>query len=156
MLLTLLFGVMISCSTDEVYSDYKSLPGQWPIKNTLEFSLPEMDSTSRYNVFLNVRNTNDFKYSNLFLIVSMHFPHGKVVTDTLEYQMALPDGTWLGTGGTIKENKFWYKEEISFFEEGNYSLSIRHAMRNNASVEGVTELEGITDVGISIEKATKE
>lgn len=86
----------------------------------------------------------------------MHFPHGKVVTDTLEYQMALPDGTWLGTGGTIKENKFWYKEEISFFEEGNYSLSIRHAMRNNASVEGVTELEGITDVGISIEKATKE
>ncbi len=156
MLLTLILGILISCSKDEVYSDYKSLPGHWPMDDTLEFSLPEMDSITAYDVFLNVRNTNDFKYSNLFLIVSMNFPHGKVVTDTLEYQMALPDGTWLGSGGTIKENKLWYKEGIRFFEEGNYSLKIRHAMRNNASVEGVTELEGITDVGISVEKANKE
>lgn len=153
LLLILLLGILIRCSSDEEYSEYKSLPGHWPLEETLEFSLPEMDSSTTYNVFLNVRNTNDFKFSNLFLIVSMTFPHGKVVTDTLEYQMALPDGTWLGTGGSVKENKLWYKEKIRFVEEGNYSLKVRHAMRNNAAVEGVTELEGITDVGVSIEKS---
>ena len=86
----------------------------------------------------------------------MEFPHGKVVTDTLEYKMANPDGSWLGTGfGTIKENKLWYKEGITFFEGGTYNLRITHAVRNNGEVDGVTALEGISDVGYSIEAVSE-
>ena len=40
----------------------------------------------------------DYKYSNLFLITEMQFPHGRTISDTLEYNMARPDGSWLGTG----------------------------------------------------------
>ena len=87
----------------------------------------------------------------------MDFPHGKVVTDTLEYRMAHPDGTWMGQGiGSVKENKLWYKEGIRFAETGNYNITITHAVRNNGAVEGVKNLEGITDVGYSIEKTDQE
>ncbi len=146
-------GLLLGCQTNETHSEFVTLPNQWPLDQTLEFIIPEIDSLSSYNLFFTVRNSNEFKYSNLFLIAAIHFPNGKVIKDTLEYQMANPDGTWLGTGNRIKENKLWYKENIRFFEEGNYEVKLRHAMRNNASIMGVNELEGITDVGIIVEKS---
>ena len=133
------------------------MDGYWEASETVEFKLPQLDSLKKHNLFLNIRNSNEYKYNNLFLIVSMNFPHGKTVTDTLEYRMANPDGTWMGQGiGDVKENKLWYKENVQFFERGNYTITITQAMRNNGTVEGVTKLEGITDVGFSVEEATKK
>lgn len=146
-----------SCESDMVFSDSKSMDGHWGSSEVVEFKLPEMDSLKKYNLFLNIRNTNEYNFNNIFLIVSINFPHGKTVTDTLEYRMANPDGTWLGQGvGNVKENKLWYKQQVQFFEDGNYTVDITQAMRNNGALEGVTKLEGITDMGFSIEEATKQ
>lgn len=147
----LLLMLLISCESNIVYTEYQSLSGKWNSDEKLRFTLLETDSTSHYNLFINLRNTHQYPFSNLFLIASMHFPNGKVITDTLEYEMAQADGKWLGKGRKIMENKLWYKENIKFFETGNYTLEIQHAMRNLNQVEGV-QLEGVTDVGVSIEK----
>lgn len=148
---------MVSCDSHTVFSETTSLEGQWGSEETVQFSLPELDSLKTYNLFINIRNTNDYKYNNLFLIVSMNFPHGKTITDTLEYRMAAPDGSWMGQGiGDIKENKLWYKEDVRFFEDGVYTVEIAHAMRNNGEVEGVSKLTGIMDVGFSIEETIKQ
>jgi gliding motility-associated lipoprotein GldH len=155
-ILPIIFLLIVSCTSNEVYSEYKSLPNYWPLEETLEFSLPALDSIHTYNLFFNIRNTNDYKYNNLFLISGIEFPNGKVIVDTLEYQMSRADGTWLGTGNRVKENKLWFKENIRFFEEGNYVVTLRHAMRNNASIMGVSKLEGITDVGIILENNRTE
>ncbi len=153
----LVMALFVSCESNIVHSKNKSLSGVWNKNGVINFTIPQLDSLKTYNLFINLRNTNDFKYSNIFLIVSMNFPHGKTITDTLEYKMANPDGSWLGEGiGSIKDNKLWYKEHISFLENGDYNLSITHAMRNNGNVEGVTNLEGITDVGFSIEETSQE
>lgn len=154
--IALLF-LVVSCDTAIVTSKTKPLPGVWNKDDVVDFEIPKLDSLKKYNVFLHVRNSNEYKFNNLFLIVSMDFPHGKTVTDTLEYRMANPDGTWLGEGiGSIKENKFWYKEGVSFYEEGTYTISIEQAARNNGEVDGVTNLEGITDVGFSVEEALQQ
>ena len=135
-----------------MYDRYESLPNTWNKDSVITFKLENIDSVQKYNLFINVRNNNDFPYSNLFLITQVHFPHGKVITDTLEYRMAAPDGEWLGTGfGDVKENKLWYKENVQFDEPGEYKVSIQHAMRKSGSEEGIKELEGITDVGFRIE-----
>ncbi len=129
------------------------MDGYWGQDEVVEFNLPELDSLKNYNLFLNIRNTNDYKYNNIFLIVGINFPHGKTVTDTLEYRMANPDGSWMGHGvGNVKENKLWYKERVRFFEDGTYSITVEQAMRNTGATEGVRRLEGITDVGLSIEE----
>lgn len=145
--------LLISCSSDIVHSESKSLPGFWSRDEPVNFTLPEMDSLKTYNLFINVRNTNDYPFNNLFLITNMEFPNGKTVVDTLEYKMAYPNGDWMGQGiGSIKENKLWYKENVTFFEAGNYNITITHAVRNNGEVDGVSKLQGITDVGYSIEE----
>ncbi len=87
----------------------------------------------------------------------MHFPHGKTITDTLEYKMADPSGKLLGTGmSDMKENKLWYKENVVFKEKGEYIVNIQQAMRENGKVNGVVELEGITDVGFRVERPNKK
>lgn len=155
---TLLVVIMFSsCDSNTVVSESKSLPENWNKNETILFTLPQLDSLKNYNVFVNLRNTNDYRFNNIFLIVSMEFPHGKTITDTLEYKMANPDGSWLGTGiSSVKENKLWYKESVSFQEKGTYKIRINHAVRNNGNVEGVTNLEGITDVGYSIEEIPQQ
>lgn len=148
----------VSCQPNNVvYNQTTALDGYWGENEILEFTLPQMDSIKKYDLFLNIRNTNDYKFNNMFLIVSMNFPHGKTITDTLEYRMANPDGTWMGYGiGNIKENKLWYKEGVQFIEEGNYTINIGQAMRNNGEAEGVQRLDGITDVGFTVEESTKQ
>ena len=152
--LSLLF-IVSSCDSNQVFDDYKSVPGAWNKEDVVQFNFTPPDTTNAYNLFVNIRNNNDYKYSNLFLIVDVGFPHGKTITDTLEYKMAQPNGSFLGEGfGSVKENKLWYKEGFILNESGNYTVNIQQAMRESGKVNGVTNLEGITDVGFRIEKAT--
>ena len=146
-----------SCDSEIVVSEIRDLPDNWHKDEVLEFRIPQLDSIKKYNVFFHVRNTNDYPFNNIFLIASMEFPHGKTITDTLEYRMAAADGTWLGKGiSNVKESKLWYKENVSFIEEGNYILKVSHAVRNNGEVHGVSQLQGITEVGYSIEEANHQ
>ncbi|MFW2376347.1 gliding motility lipoprotein GldH [Cellulophaga baltica] len=146
--------LLASCDTTTVSSEYKSTPnGSWDKDDIKEFQITELDSTQHYDIFINLRNDEKYAYSNIFLIAELEYPNGASVKDTLEYEMTLPDGQWLGKGsGSIKESKLWYKENIVLPVKGVYNLKIAHAMRKNGRVEGIVDLEGITDVGYKIEK----
>lgn len=149
----IVFLSLASCDSKRVYDEYQTVPKVWNKNEVISFTVKAPDSTKPYNLFVNLRNTSDYKYSNLFLIVEMNFPYGKTLRDTLEYKMTAPDGTFLGTGfGSVKENKLWYKEGVVFNEGGEYTVNIQHVMRESGKVDGVENLEGITDVGFRIEK----
>ena len=148
----LLFTV-ISCDKNQVFDEYKEFDGTWKKNKKATFTFEQKDTTAVYNMFLNVRNNNEYPYNNLFLIVSLNQPDGKVLVDTLEYQMAHPDGTLMGTGfSDIKESKLWYKENYSFDKLGKYTLEVEHAVRQTGKVQGVQDLVGITELGLRIEK----
>lgn len=146
--------ILASCNGKIVESEYVATNnGVWNKDNNISFTFSAPDTLNRYDVFVNLRNDNTFPYSNLFLITELDFPNGTTIKDTLEYEMALPSGEWLGKGsGSVKENKLWYKENIVFPENGVYTLQVSHAMRKNGTVDGVVDLEGVTDVGFQIEK----
>ncbi|QLE01207.1 gliding motility lipoprotein GldH [Galbibacter sp. BG1] len=155
--LVLAASFLTACSNDTVYGKYQSVKGSWEKEEAVEFNFEAPDSLKTYNIFVNLRNDNNYPFSNLFLIVNLDFPEGKTVSDTLEYEMAKPNGEWLGKGfSSIKENKLLYKEGVVFPNLGVYHVSIEHAMRKNGTVNGVSSLEGITDVGISIEKSADQ
>ncbi len=145
---------LVSCDEKRVYDEYESVK-DWHRDSLVSFQVKNIDTTQVYDLFINIRNDNQYQYSNLFLITEMHFPQGKVISDTLEYEMSKPDGEWLGAGfGDIKESKLWYKQNVRFDEAGDYKVDIQQAMRKNGEVNGIENLEGITDVGFRIEKAT--
>ena len=153
----LLVIFMVSCDRQTIRSDYSPTQnGRWNKDSVVKFYFQELDTLQKYNMFINLRNDGTYPYSNLFLIAELKFPNGDTVRDTLEYEMAKPDGQWMGTGyGSLKENKLWYKENIVFPSSGVYTLEISHAMRKNGQVDGIVELEGITDVGYLIEKSNQ-
>lgn len=150
-LLLLVVILFSSCDKKRVFDEYKSVGSAWHKDSIVTFNLPELDSTKRYNLFVNLRANNDYQYNNLFLIVAMELPNGFTKVDTLEYQMADPDGTLLGNGfSDLKESKLFYKENVRF--KSKYKVHIKQAVRENGKVPGVTALSGITEVGFRIEK----
>ncbi len=150
-----LFAILFASCTDTlVYSEYSATTnGSWNRDDIKRFEVKDLDSLSTHDVFIMVRNDNTFPYSNLFLIAEINTPDNRIIRDTLEYEMAKPDGQWLGKGfGSVLENKLWYKENIVFADAGVYTIELSHAMRQNGKVEGIDNLKGITDVGIEIER----
>ncbi|KAF2509135.1 gliding motility lipoprotein GldH [Flavobacterium foetidum] len=143
--------LLFSCDKKRVFDEYKSVGSAWHKDSIVTFDLPVLDSTKRYNLFVNLRDNNNYPFNNIFLIVALEMPNGFTRVDTLEYDMAAPDGTLLGNGfSDIKESKLFYKENVKF--RGKYKVNIKQALRESGKVPGVQELEGITDVGFRIEQ----
>ena len=153
--LVLVLFVVGSCNENLLHSEYHALNnGVWKKEDSVQFQFEVTDTILKHNLFLNVRNNEQYEFSNLFLILELEAPNGNTVVDTLEYEMALASGEWLGEGmGSVKESKLWYKENIDFEDSGVYNVNVQHAMRKNGEVDGLENLLGITDIGLQIEKA---
>lgn len=150
-LLLLVAILLFSCDKKRVFDEYKSVGSAWNKDSIVSFNLPELDSTKRYDLFVNLRANDNYQFNNLFLIVALETTSGFTKVDTLQYQMANPDGTLLGNGFTdIKESKLFYKSNVRF--RGKYKVIIKQAVRETGKIPGVKLLEGITDVGFRIEK----
>jgi gliding motility-associated lipoprotein GldH len=144
---------LCSCDKTRVFDTYKSVGGNWNKDSIVSFELPEMDTAQSYNLLVNLRGDSDYPFNNIFLIVSMDQPDGLTKVDTLEYQMADPDGKMLGNGfSDIKESALFFKDHYKF-KKGKYTVHIRQAVRESGKIEGVRELKGITDVGFRVERA---
>lgn len=153
-LILILIGFTSCDSNNRVFDEYKTLKdGLWDAHKSVEFQFSITDTISRNNLFINLRNNNKYSYSNLYLITDLKFPDGKKIVDTLQYRMTDNEGNFLGSGfSEIKENKLFYKEQKIFPISGEYSMSIRQAMRKNGEVDQIKQLQGISDVGFRIEK----
>ena len=145
---------LVSCDSKRIYDSYVATSNQsWGREQAISFSFSVKDTIEQRHLFINVRNNNDYAFSNLFLITELSFPNGKKIIDTLEYEMTDVSGKFLGVGLTeIKENKLFYKENVIFPNSGDYKISISQAMRKNGETEGINALDGITEVGFRIEK----
>lgn len=144
--------MLTACNSPVEYSEYVSINNGWDKDVPVIFRYEATDTLNTKNIFIMLRNDEKYPYSNIFLITKMKTLDDKVVTDTLEYEMANPDGSWKGYGlSSNKESKLWYKEGVRFPKKGVYEFSISQAMRNIGSVEGVNTLKGIKEVGLQIE-----
>lgn len=146
---------VVACNNSIEFTQYKSLTNTaWKANESISFEFKVTDTISPKNLFINIRNNKEYAYSNLYVITELNFPKGNKVIDTLHYEMADNTGKYLGEGFTdIKENKLFYKENKVFPEKGNYIFKIRHAMRKNGAISPIEFLEGLQDIGLSIEKS---
>lgn len=142
----------ISCSESDFFNHYQSVHKGWEQEDVKVFSFDVVDTVSAYQSYINIRTNKAYPFSNLFLIVKMNPPEGNVVIDTLQYQMAKPDGSMLGVGFTdIKEHKLVWKKPLKFDVLGNHTVEIEHAMRRVNEVQGEAVLKGVTEIGLQIQ-----
>ena len=155
-LLIIIITLAFSCDKKRIFDDYQTVGNGWKKNSQMDFLLPKVDPNKAYNLFVNLRANDDYKYNNLFLIVALEQPDGLTKTDTLEYQMTEDDGTLLGEGfSDIKESKLVYKERFVFKYPENNNVHIKQAVRQSGKVSGDEILDGITDVGFRIESIEK-
>jgi gliding motility-associated lipoprotein GldH len=139
--------ILTACDAKRYFEENKPIvKGIWKAEEKAHFDIQITDTVARYNFFLNVRNSLDYPYSNLYLFIHTTNPTGKKSQDTLECQLADYTGKWLGSGfGSIKFSRFLIQKRVHFRQRGHYIFELEQAMR-------VKELKGIVDVGIRIEK----
>jgi gliding motility-associated lipoprotein GldH len=146
----LLLSVVVlieSCDNKMVFEEnLKINNSNWDVSQPLTFNVNIVDTTVYYNMYINVRNSNNYKFSNLYLFMHTAWPTGQSEVDTLQMILAKADGRWLGSGlGDIYENQIPLKQNFKFYRSGKYRFTLEQAMRLNP-------LPGILDVGIRIEK----
>ena len=145
-----LISGITSCDSSRVFEENKKLEkNEWYQNAPLSFQVPITDTTTQYNVLINVRNAGFYRFSNLYLFINTRFPGGQMQRDTLECILAAPDGRWLGDGlGDIWDNRIMFKQNVKFPQAGEYKFELLQAMRINP-------LPGIMDAGIRIEKISR-
>src|SRR5687767_4312066 len=67
----------------------------WSYINKIRVPVTIEDEKANYNIYINLRHTSDYKYSNIFLLIGTQAPGGKMVKERKEFKLALPDGQWL-------------------------------------------------------------
>ena len=146
-LLTTMVLFLISCDPNRVYEKNISInDGVWNQDSVIAFDLDITDTLQPYNFYINIRNSTDYRYSNLYLFIDTYFPDETHARDTLEFILADTDGKWFGKGfGKIKESTVLLRKGVHFPMSGHYRFTMEQAMREE-------NLEGIEDVGMRIEK----
>jgi gliding motility-associated lipoprotein GldH len=152
-----IFILLLSCDSNQIFDKYVGIKNSnWQKEDTLSFHLNISDTISAQNLFINIRNNNDYKYSNIYLITEILAPNQMATIDTLEYEMTNETGKWLGNGfSDLKENKLFFKENYVFQKSGEYDIKVIHAMRKGKETEGLETLEGIISVGFRVESIKK-
>lgn len=140
--------LFLSCDPSRVYDKYKDIKdASWNKNDHVKFDVQIDDTVSYNNVYINIRNSGDYRFSNLYLFMSTVYPDLKVSVDTIECILANKEGKWLGKGlGDIKDSQMLLKKNVRFHKTGIYSFEFEQAMR-------VDVLDGIKSIGIRIEKA---
>ena len=139
-----------SCDSNLLFEEnLKVSNAVWHRHEKALFNFVVEDTTSKYDLYLNVRHGGDYPYKNLYLFTKTKSPNGLLAIDTAQMIFADNQGRWMGKGiGGIYDYQFKYKEQIEFPAKGEYSFEIEQGMRE-------MELDNVTDIGIRIEKSVE-
>jgi gliding motility-associated lipoprotein GldH len=140
----------LSCDRNRVFEQNIRITGYtWNNKNIIHFDVNIADTVNPHNIYINIRNRSQYKYSNIFMFITTHAPNGEFVRDTFEITLADNRGRWLGKGiGNVWSLQVPYLRNIKFPYRGIYMFDIEQAMWDN-------ELAHIADVGLRVERAVK-
>lgn len=143
----LVLALFTACNSGAIFDNSKEIEGGvWKSSDIVKFSVPVTDTLQACNFYINIRNSTQYPYSNLFLFIKTFYPNGKISVDTVECYLADVEGKWLGnrSGGRV-DNRIMFRKGFRFRMLGTYSFEFEQAMRTE-------ELKGIENFGIRIEK----
>ncbi|MCI1752054.1 MAG: gliding motility lipoprotein GldH [Flavobacteriales bacterium] len=149
-ILALAVLLLAGCSGAVVFQADIPVPnGEWDRTWKPEFAFDIQDTISQRDIYLDIRHTGDYPFSNIYVFATLTGPQGHTLTDTVECTLADPTGRWYGKGaGFIHSDRVQahvlYRMHNTFPASGRYTIALEQAMRTE-------KLTGVIDVGISIE-----
>lgn len=139
--------LLASCDGTVYYSQYADVNEDgWKSTDSVCFDVTVEDTTHLFDLLVEVRNTVDYPYSNLFLFVNSTFPDGSVARDTMELPLTDPAGKWLGKhSGRYVDTRYRLRgQPVRFPMKGNYHFAITNGNRE-------TPVKDLVHVGFLVE-----
>lgn len=145
----LLLLALWSCDKNRVYEQYQNIPnGVWATNEPVGFDIEVEDTTQLYNLIVNIRNTENYPYRNLYLFMKTTFPDGDFAVDTLEFYLMDEKGKSYGKcARSICNCRFMIDHDVRFPKAGIYRFELKQAMRTEDG-----NLPEIRNVGMRLEK----
>ncbi|MDR0681209.1 MAG: gliding motility lipoprotein GldH [Dysgonamonadaceae bacterium] len=143
-------AVFFSCSKKEVFYEFRSFPqAEWDQQEVVRFEVPVHDNSILYDVFLEIRNNNNYSFRNLWLFVDYESFDRQLRSDTVYVELADIYGKWYGKGISIYNYSFPYELNVQYSDTGRCVYTVRQGMRENP-------LKGISDIGLKISKKSDQ
>jgi len=136
LIFSLIAGV-IACDRKRVFEAYQKLDEKgWNKDSVVVFKVQLTDTIKNNNLYLNIRNKGTYKYSNIYLFLSVISPDETMRTDTVEFSLADPSGRWKGSGiGGLHDNQILYKSSVYFPRKGIYTFRRKNVLKSNGGEE---------------------
>lgn len=143
----LLLVCLTSCTSNEVYYKFESLPqNNWSKAHAVCFALDSVSEKKRssYNLSIEIAHNLIYSYKNLWLLVDYMRDGAVLSSDTLNVFLIDNTGKWLGNGnGPTRQLSVLFKTDFAINREQHHQICIRHSMRD-------IQLKGIEKIGLKI------
>ncbi len=118
----------------------------WAYGQPLQFEVSVIDTTESYNMFINIRHTDEYPYNNLWINLTTILPDSSIVSSKVNVELSMPDGKWTGNCvDGICYNAVLIQKNFRMPQKGKYTFILDQDMRMNP-------VPGLLDVGIRVEK----
>jgi gliding motility-associated lipoprotein GldH len=149
-LLLIVYCLLFSCDSNRVYEDNVEFKDRtWKISEPAQLEFDILDTTKRYNLYMDVRNSLDYPYSRLFVNYNLIDPTGAEVSKKMitEYLFDQKSGKPNGNSGLgdVYDHQFLFLQKHSFSKIGKYKVKFEQFMRQDT-------LQGVLAVGLRVEQ----
>jgi len=135
-----------SCSHKEIFFHYHSFTNaEWNRDNPAVFNVKIDDNSQPYDLSIELRNNENYPFSNIWLIIDYQSTGHTNLSDTVGFDLADANGKWYGKGLSLYNLSIPYKSSILFPDTGTYVYTIKQGMQ-------VNPLKGISDIGLKVSK----
>lgn len=155
LLLFIVFFAINGCIPSNTYEKNESLLfHKWAKKEPKSFKIEIKDTTSLYLLFVTMRHTDAYHFSNLWVDAEITPPKGDSIRKKIEWPLAEKTGRWTGKGmNEIYEHKLRLPGNhfvngtsyTKFNQIGIYDITLHQIMRENP-------LEEIMSIGVRLER----
>ncbi len=129
----LLFVLLtISCGKRPIVQELRTnIDDLWWQDSVLSVDISISDTSALYRVSFQIRHTEDYPYSNLYLFRDVLSETQTEYQDTIEITLNTSEGAWVGNGvGALKTiNLPYHKNGVKFPRPGDYRFRFYHGMR---------------------------
>ncbi len=141
--------LLAGCDSNRVFEEYTEFSDRtWKINNQASFEFEIRDTTKKYNLYYNVRNSLDYPFARLFVQYALLDSSGTELSKKLVSNFLFDQKTGRPLGrsglGDVYDNQFILLENQEFKSPGIYKIQLEQFNRQDS-------LRGILAVGLRVE-----
>jgi gliding motility-associated lipoprotein GldH len=137
-----------ACNSDTLYKSEIVLPEEgWVRTSPVSYDIEIQDTSVFYEMMLDVKAKESYRYQNLYVNIETLFPDGKTEKDIVSLELGTPGGKWHGKCSSGACNvPVQLQQLFKFPQKGQYKISLHQFTR----IDTIKDLSSLT---LSINKA---